>query len=98
MDGINSKIKDTISKLLIKNLADFRNPLNIYHYPHIKDKKVNKIKLFHPYDKEEFHLTGDPEIFYLPEIYEENQLNNIININKEIIEGEIKLKIIEGTG
>ena len=98
MDGINSKIKDTISKLLMKNLADFRNPLNIYHYPHIKDKKVNKIKLFHPYDKEEFHLTGDPEIFYLPEIYEENQLNNIININKEIIEGEIKLKIIEGTG
>ena len=93
------EIKYPISKESMKNIPKFKNPLNIYNYPKFTDSnKKDKIKLIHPYDKKDNNLNGEPEIYYLPEIYEENQLTNIITVNNEIIDKEKEINFNDGTG
>jgi len=98
--NIKENIKYPISIISMNNLSNFKNPLNIYNYPKfiasnpkeknnarksIESNEKMKIKLFHPYEKKDFNVNGDLEIYYLPEIYEENPLPNIIKVNSLIM-------------
>ena len=97
--NIDNLIKFPISKISMYEISNFRNPLNIQNYPKwIESNKKYKIKLIHPYDNNDFNLNGSPEIYYLPEIYQDNYLNNIISANSEIIKEGKQINYKDGTG